>query len=212
MFQDEARLRTASATAVIVGHRVHCDPPSRRCPRTSLSTRTPPLVMDGGVGSLVLPAVNGGCMGVSGNEVAARHPLENSILVFDGAGWHHGSMKLAPNLKLHSLPPYSTELNPVEQLWAHLRDEHFHNRAFDGLDAPEDHLGNALRELERDPSTAQSITLWPWIIDAVSCDNFNSSLNASHGNSENAASIQFPSAAMRNSAAKRWSRRCLPRA
>ena len=96
MFQDEARFRTASATAVIVGHRVYCDPPSRRCPRTSMSTRTPPLVMDGGVGSLVLPAVNGGYMGVSGNEVASRHALENIILVFDGAGWHHGSMKLAP--------------------------------------------------------------------------------------------------------------------
>jgi transposase len=80
-------------------------------------------------------------------------------------------MRLPPNLKLHFLPPYSPELNPVEQLWAHLREKYFHNRAFDSLDALEDHLVNALCDLEQDPDTAKSITGWTWIIDAVSNAN-----------------------------------------
>lgn len=123
--------------------------------------------MDGAVDSLVLPAVNGGCMELFLHEVATRHPRENIVMVLDGAGWHHGAMRLPPNLKLHFLPPYSPELNPVEQLWAHLREKHFHNRAFDSLDALEDHLVDALRALEQHPNVAQSTTKWPWIIDAV---------------------------------------------
>ena len=59
----------------------------------------------------------------------------------------------------------------MEQLWAHLREKHFHNRAFDSLDALEGHLVDALRELESHPDIAKSITLWPWIIDAVSNAN-----------------------------------------
>ena len=127
--------------------------------------------LDGTVDSLVLPAVNGGCMTLFLAEVARRHPNENIVIILDGAGWHHGAMTLPTNLKLHFLPPYSPELNPVEQLWAHLRERHFHNRAFDSLDALEEHLVDALRQLEASPSVAKSITLWPWIIDAVSNAN-----------------------------------------
>ena len=127
--------------------------------------------MDGCVDSLVLPSVNGECMAHFLLEVARRHPDENIIMVLDGAGWHRGTMVLPSNLKLHFLPPYSPELNPVEQLWAHLREKHFHNRAFDSLDALEDRLVNALRELEASPETAKSITQWSWIINAVSNAN-----------------------------------------
>ncbi|SFM43063.1 DDE superfamily endonuclease [Nitrosomonas communis] len=38
------------------------------------------------------------------------------------------------------LPPYSPELNPVENLWDELREKSFHNRVFDSLGALENHL------------------------------------------------------------------------
>jgi transposase len=38
------------------------------------------------------------------------------------------------------LPPSSPELNPVEHLWDEIREKFFHNKAFNSLDALEDHL------------------------------------------------------------------------
>ena len=44
------------------------------------------------------------------------------MLVLDGAGWHgSAALDLPDNLSLLTLPPYSPELNPVENVWAYLR-------------------------------------------------------------------------------------------
>lgn len=40
-------------------------------------------------------------------------------------------------MKLLPLPPYEPEFNPVEHVWDELREKHFHNKVFDGLDALE---------------------------------------------------------------------------
>jgi len=90
------------------------------------------------------------------------------VMVLDGAGWHQSeSLQLPPNLRLLRLPPYSPELNPVEHLWDELREKRFHNRVFDSLDALEDHLATALRDLELDHQRVRSIVAWPWIMDAL---------------------------------------------
>ncbi|SFM20175.1 DDE superfamily endonuclease [Nitrosomonas communis] len=47
------------------------------------------------------------------------------------------------------LPPYSPELSPVENLWDELREKLFHNRVFDSLDALENHLEAAMRDMEK---------------------------------------------------------------
>ncbi|MBA3755643.1 MAG: transposase [Nitrosomonas sp.] len=65
--------------------------------------------------------------------------------MLDGAGWHRShTLKLPHNLRLLMLPPYSPELNPVQNLWDELREKSFHNRVFDSLDALENHLETAL--------------------------------------------------------------------
>jgi hypothetical protein len=46
------------------------------------------------------------------------------------------------------LPPHVSELNPVEHVWNELREQHFHNRAFDSLDPLEDQLEVALHPFE----------------------------------------------------------------
>ena len=41
----------------------------------------------------------------------------------DKAGWHTADeLRVPENLSLVFLPPYSPELNPIERLWLHLRD------------------------------------------------------------------------------------------
>lgn len=123
-------------------------------------------VADGVLDSLILPYVNGSCMQLFIDEVAARYPEDRVVMVMDGAGWHQG---LTPpsNLRLVKLPPYSPELNPVEQLWAEIREKYFHNRVFDSLLALENHLLAALQEMEKDHSRVRSIVAWPWIINAL---------------------------------------------
>jgi len=74
--------------------------------------------MDGRFDSLMLPYVNAECRQVFLDEVAQRYPNDNIVMILDGAEWHKRlSFALPENLKLHFLPPYSPELNPVEHLW-----------------------------------------------------------------------------------------------
>jgi len=46
-----------------------------------------------------------------------------AVLTLDGAGWHQvGDRLVVPdNIGLLHLPPYSPELNPVENVWEFLR-------------------------------------------------------------------------------------------
>jgi transposase len=93
-------------------------------------------------------------------------------MVLDGTGWHKSlSMPIPGNVRLLSLPPYSPELNPIEHLCDELREKHFHNHAFDSLDALEDQLVQGLRALEIDHERVTSICAWDWIFKESSIAN-----------------------------------------
>lgn len=125
-------------------------------------------VCTGELDSLILPHVNTGCMQIFLNEVSARHPDERIIMVIDGAGWHCSEALKAPhNIYLLKLPPYAPELNPIEHVWDELREKFFHNRVFKSLDALEDHLAGALKSMEENATTVESIVSWPWIIGSL---------------------------------------------
>jgi transposase len=56
------------------------------------------------------------------------------IVVWDRGNMHQGLpirelLRRFPRLELHFLPPYAPELNPVEQLWNHLKYHRFVNHA-----------------------------------------------------------------------------------
>lgn len=122
-------------------------------------------VCTGELDSLILPHVNTECMQLFLNEVSARHANEHIIMVIDGAGWHRSCQLKAPqNIYLLTLPPYAPELNPIEHVWDELREKFFHNRVFDSLDALEEQLTVALKTLEADPGTVNSIVTWPWLV------------------------------------------------
>jgi len=51
------------------------------------------------------------------------------------AGWHQASLvEDISNVSILKLPPYSLELNPIEQVWSWLRQHHLANRCFSGYD------------------------------------------------------------------------------
>ncbi len=55
-------------------------------------------------------------------------------LILDGAGYHKSAVVIEKasklNIKLHSLPPYSPNLNPIERLWKVMNEKVRNNRCF----------------------------------------------------------------------------------
>jgi transposase len=77
---------------------------------------------------------------------------EHAVLILDGAGWHKSKSLVAPDnvTLLLLLPPYSPELNPVENLWHYLRSHYLSNRAYSDYDHLFDAAGAAWRKLTPD--------------------------------------------------------------
>jgi transposase len=85
------------------------------------------------------------------------------VLVLDGAGWHgSGELVVPDNLTLLSLPPYSPELNPVENVWEFLRKNHLANRVYETYEAILDACCTAWNALIAAPEQIASITTRTW--------------------------------------------------
>jgi len=66
--------------------------------------------------------------------IRTKYPLKTKIhLILDGAGYHRSQAlkdkAVALNIKLHYLPPYSPNLNPIERLWK-VMNEHVRNNQY----------------------------------------------------------------------------------
>lgn len=56
---------------------------------------------------------------------------EHAVMVWDGAGFHTSkSLRMPANITPIQLPPYSPELNPIENLWHYLKSHYWSNRAY----------------------------------------------------------------------------------
>lgn len=56
----------------------------------------------------------------------------HGVVVLDQARWHVSKgLKIPDNLSLLSLPPYSHELNPQENVWLFLRQHYLANRCYE---------------------------------------------------------------------------------
>ncbi|MBW2062894.1 MAG: transposase [Deltaproteobacteria bacterium] len=85
-------------------------------------------------------------------------------MILDGAGWHRANdLRIPKTMKLVPLPPYSPELNPVEHIWAWLRDNVFGNSVFETLDEVIETLCYGLKELSLSPKLVKSITCFEWL-------------------------------------------------
>lgn len=158
-FQDEARFGRISdlrrcwapfPQRPIVGHQVI---------REYLYALGAVSPFQGQLCSLIMPWVDAETMSVFLAYVASQSPRHHILMFLDGAGWHHAhELRVPATVKLRFLPPYSPELNPVEPLWRHVRENHIGNRAFDTLDEVEECLSAALGQLIRQPETVRSIS------------------------------------------------------
>jgi hypothetical protein len=92
--------------------------PSRRAGSQGDLRWSPGAPTDAGV-ALVLPSVSAAAMQAMLDELsAAVTPGAHAVVLMDRAGWHIAKDLAAPaNLTPLFLPPYSPELNAIEQVW-----------------------------------------------------------------------------------------------
>jgi transposase len=112
---------------------------------------------------LVMPYCNTDCMNVFLRELSKAHGDDLIILVADGAGWHKAKGLVIPeNIEMISLPPYTPEMNPIEQIWKELRKRGFRNELFKTLEKVIERLCEVICSLSND--TVKSITGRQWIL------------------------------------------------
>lgn len=112
----------------------------------------------------MLPLVSTGAMNAHLAEIARTvAPGAHAVLVIDGAGWHSAKALTVPdNISLLRLPPYSPELNPVENVWAYLRANKLAITVFNTYEEIVDACCNAWNFCANDPKAIASITSREW--------------------------------------------------
>jgi len=56
---------------------------------------------------------------------------KHAVMIWDGAGFHTSKQLVVPdNVTVIKLPPYSPELNPIENLWHYLKSHYWSNRTY----------------------------------------------------------------------------------
>lgn len=164
-FQDEARVGQKGTHAYIwapIGSR----PLMVRDNRHDSAYIFGAICPDRAVGAaIIMPEVNAEAMShhlkVIGTQVS---PEAHAVLICDGAGWHQtgGRLRIPDNITLLPLPPYSPELNPMENVWHYLRQNILCSRVWDTYDDIVDACSTAWRFLIDDPNRIRSIGARPW--------------------------------------------------
>ena len=89
----------------------------------------------------VLPRCDTICMNFFLAELSKAYPKDQILLVCDGAAWHKSKGLIVPeNITLLHIPPYTPEMNPIEQIWKQLRAMGFRNEIFRTLECVVDRL------------------------------------------------------------------------
>lgn len=88
---------------------------------------------------------------------------EEIRLICDGAAWHKSGQLVVPdNIHLFHIPPYTPEMNPIEQVWREIRTRGFRNEVFHTLDEVIERLCDTVCSLT--PDGIRSITGRNWIL------------------------------------------------
>lgn len=112
---------------------------------------------------LVMPYCNTVCMNLFLQELSKQFPEDIILLCCDGAAWHKSRGLAVPdNIILYHIPPYTPEMNPIEQIWKEIRIRGFRNEAFATLEKVVDRLCTTIRMLSAE--TITSITKRDWMI------------------------------------------------
>lgn len=110
--------------------------------------------------------IGGGCntdwMNEFLRQLSESYPNDYIVLVMDNAVWHKSSTLEKPsNIGFEFIPPYTPEMNPIEQVWTEIRKKGFKNKVFKTLEEVIDKLQEVIQNLHW--SDLKSIVHREWI-------------------------------------------------
>src|SRR5206468_3156602 len=158
-FQDEARFGQKGTITRVWARRGSRPRAVQQTGFTSLYVLAAVCAATGAMSALIMPALNTAVVNLFLEQFARELPAGvHAVLIWDGAGFHTGLDVVVPsNVSLIQLPPYSPELNPVENLWHYLRAHHWSNRPFEGYKGLETEAIRSLRAVCDDAERLKSI-------------------------------------------------------
>jgi transposase len=85
---------------------------------------------------LLSPYINAHIMNIYLQQFSRELAVDvHAVLIWDQAGYHKAKeLKIPDNITIIPLPPYSPELNPMENLWHYFRSHYWANRAYSDYD------------------------------------------------------------------------------
>ena len=158
-FQDEARFGTQGTITRVWARRGSRPRAVRQNGRQWLYVVMAVCAATGAASALLMPELNTAAVNLFLEQFSRELPGGvHAVLIWDGAGYHtSGDLAIPGNVSLIQLPPYSPELNPVENLWHYLRSHHWSNRAYDGYKALEEEAIRSLNALCQDAEKLKTI-------------------------------------------------------
>lgn len=94
---------------------------------------------------------------------------EHAVMIWDGAGFHTSKKLVVPtNITLVKLPPYSPELNPIENLWHYLKSHFWSNHAYDSYEDLEQAAIKAWQTAALSPELMKTVCAAPYLERAIS--------------------------------------------
>lgn len=168
-FEDEARLGQ-KGTLTRVWARTGSRPRGvQQIGYASLYVLTAVCASTGAATGLISPVLNAEVINLFLEQFAGELPEGvYAVLIWDGAGYHTSEgLKVPSNVSLIQLPPYSPELNPVENLWHYLRSHYWSLRVYRSYEELEDAAVEAWREVCLRPELISSICAAPYVNDCA---------------------------------------------
>jgi transposase len=145
-FEDEARFGQQGTITRVWAPRGSRPRAVRQTQYTYLFVLVAVCAATGAASALIMPELNAAVINQFLEQFARERPAGvHAVLIWDGAGYHTaGALVVPPNVSLILLPPYSPELNPVENLWHYLRSHDWSNRVYGGYEELRDEAVRSL--------------------------------------------------------------------
>lgn len=158
-FQDEARFGTQGTITRVWARKGSRPRAVRQNGREWLYVLMAVCAATGAASALIMPGLNTEVVNLFLGQFSRELPAGvHAVLIWDGAGFHTGKGLVVPgNVSLIRLPPYSPELNPVENLWHYLRSHHWSNREYAGYKGLQEEAIRSVRAVCQDAERLKTL-------------------------------------------------------
>jgi transposase len=169
-FQDEARFGQKGTITRVWARRGSRPRAVRQTGFTSLYVLAAVCAATGAMSAVIMPTLNTEVVNLFLEQFSQTlAPDEHAAMIWDGAGFHVSrELQVPANVTIIQLPPYSPELNPIENLWHYLKSHFWSNRAYADYEELEQAAVHAWRQAVLDADLMKTVCNAPYAKGATS--------------------------------------------